>query len=263
MQSMRRFFSTSSTTRDIQNLTVIGSGLMGSGIAQVAAQSKLKVIMVDQNERALQKGTKNINHSLKRIAKKKFEGDATAQKAYIEEVLSRISVSTNSNEAVSDSDLVIEAIVESLAAKHSLFKQLDEAAPQKTIFASNTSSLPIAAIASVTKRLDRFAGLHYFNPVPQMKLVEIIKTNETSESVFQSLYELTKTMGKTPVVCKDTPGFIVNRLLVPYMLEALRLVERGDATKEDVDVAMKLGAGYRKFPFRNDNCFFFFHNLIY
>lgn len=143
----------------------------------------------------------------------------------------------------------IEAIVENLDAKQKLFAQLDSVAKQGTIFASNTSSLPIASIASATKRLDRFAGLHFFNPVPQMKLVEIIRTEDTSAEVTTALFDFAKRLGKVPVDCKDTPGFIVNRLLVPYMMEALRMVERGDATKEDVDTAMKLGAGYPMGPF--------------
>ncbi|KAI8851300.1 3-hydroxyacyl-CoA dehydrogenase [Chytridium lagenaria] len=233
----------------IKHITVIGSGLMGAGIVQVAAQSKLSVTMVDLSDEAVTKGKAIITSSLKRVAKKKFDGDEASQKAFIDDVFSRISTSTDAATAVKSTDLVVEAIVENLATKQTLFKHLDGVAPQSTIFASNTSSLPIGDIASVTQRKDRFAGLHYFNPVPQMKLVEIIRTDDTSNEVYQSLVELSKTMGKVPVACKDTPGFIVNRLLVPYMMEALRIVERGDATKEDVDVAMKLGAGYPMGPF--------------
>ncbi|KAJ3106800.1 hypothetical protein HDU97_005507 [Phlyctochytrium planicorne] len=233
----------------VKNITVIGSGLMGAGIVQVAAQSKLSVTMVDLSEDAINKGKAIISSSLKRVAKKKFAEDEGAQKAFVDDVFTRISTSTDAGAAVKSSDLVVEAIVENLGTKQTLFKHLDSVAPKSTIFASNTSSLPIGDIASVTNRKDRFAGLHYFNPVPQMKLVEIIRTDQTSEEVFQSLVTLSKSMGKVPVACKDTPGFIVNRLLVPYMMEALRLVERGDATKEDVDIAMKLGAGYPMGPF--------------
>ncbi|KAJ3416769.1 hypothetical protein HDV05_000143 [Chytridiales sp. JEL 0842] len=244
---IKRSFTTGVTP--IKNITVVGAGLMGAGIVQVAAQSKLNVTMVDLSQDTLDKGKTIISSSLKRIAKKKFEGDDAAQKAFVDDVFSRITTGTDSSKAAASSDLVVEAIVENLNVKRSLFSQLDAAAPAKTIFASNTSSLPIGDIASATKRLDRFAGLHYFNPVPQMKLVEIIRTQETSDGVFQALWDMSKTMGKVPVVCKDTPGFIVNRLLVPYMMEAVRLVERGDATKEDVDTAMKLGAGYPMGPF--------------
>jgi 3-hydroxyacyl-CoA dehydrogenase len=179
---------------------------MGAGIVQVAAQSKVNVTMVDVTQEALDKGKGIISASLKRVAKKKFDGDEAAQKAFVDEIFTRISTSTDANASVASTDLVVEAIVENLNVKRKLFSQLDSAAPSKTIFASNTSSLPIGDIASSTKRLDRFAGLHYFNPVPQMKLVEIIRTAETSDAVFQSLWELSKTMGKVPVACKDTPG---------------------------------------------------------
>jgi len=153
--------------------------------------------------------------------------------------------------AVEETDLVVEAIVENLGIKQGLFKSLDQVAPSSAIFASNTSSLQIGKIASSTsaERQAQFAGLHFFNPVPQMKLVEIIKTNQTKPGVFAALEGFVKKVGKTSVSCKDTPGFIVNRLLVPYMMEAIRMVERGDATKEDVDTAMKLGAGYPMGPF--------------
>ncbi|KAJ3205370.1 hypothetical protein HDU67_008889 [Dinochytrium kinnereticum] len=238
-----------SAISQIKHVTVIGSGLMGAGIVQVAAQSKLSVTMVDLSEEAVTKGKGIITSSLKRVAKKKFAEDEAAQKAFVDDVFSRIATSTDAASAVKSTDLVVEAIVENLATKQTLFKHLDGVAQHSTIFASNTSSLPIADIASVTNRKDRFAGLHYFNPVPQMKLVEIIKTDQTSDEVFQSLVDMSKVMGKVPVACKDTPGFIVNRLLVPYMMEALRLVERGDASMQDVDTAMKLGAGYPMGPF--------------
>jgi 3-hydroxyacyl-CoA dehydrogenase len=163
--------------------------------------------------------------------------------------MTRIKTSTDSAKAVGDADLVVEAIVENLDVKRKLFGALDAAAPKHTIFASNTSSLPIESIATSTKRLDRFGGLHFFNPVPQMKLVEVIRAPHTSDATFNALLAVTKKMGKVPVKCKDTPGFVVNRLLVPYILEAMRMAERGDASTEDIDVAMKLGAGYPMGPF--------------
>ncbi|KAJ3191238.1 hypothetical protein HK101_007949 [Irineochytrium annulatum] len=248
---LTRSFSSSAAAHQVQRLTVIGSGLMGAGIVQVAAQSKLPVTMVDLNDEALQKGKAIISSSLKRVAKKKHEGDDAAQKSFVDDVLKRVTLTTDVEAAVKDTDLVVEAIVENLGTKQKLFKQLDGIAKPSTIFASNTSSLPISDIASVTSaaRQSRFAGLHYFNPVPQMKLVEIVRTDKTEESVYQDLVALSKAMGKVSVCCKDTPGFIVNRLLVPYMMESLRLVERGVATKEDVDIAMKLGAGYPMGPF--------------
>ncbi|KAI9202438.1 3-hydroxyacyl-CoA dehydrogenase [Polychytrium aggregatum] len=245
----RRLFSSSASAMQIKNVTVVGSGLMGAGIVQVAAQSMFNVTMVDLTPDTLKKGEALINSSLGRIARKKFASDTEAQAAFIKDVWTRIQLSTDSAQAVQDSDLVVEAIVENIDVKRSLFKSLDAAAPSRTIFTSNTSSLPIQAIASATQRGDRFGGLHFFNPVPQMKLVEVIKTKDTSSVVFDELVAFSKAVGKEPVACGDTPGFIVNRLLVPYMMEALRLVERGDANMKDVDTAMKLGAGYPMGPF--------------
>ncbi|KAI8825219.1 3-hydroxyacyl-CoA dehydrogenase [Fimicolochytrium jonesii] len=242
-----------SQVKPIERIAVVGSGLMGAGVVQVAAQAGLHVYMVDLNDESLRKGEKIITSSLKRVAKKKFGGDAEGAdaRAYIDDVMSRVKLSKDSAAAASDSQLVVEAIVENLQTKQALFRGLDKAAPAETIFVSNTSSLPIGDIASATgaARQAQFAGMHFFNPVPQMKLVEIIRTPQTSDAVFDALVAVTKKIGKVPVACKDTPGFIVNRLLVPYMMEALRLVERGDASKEDVDTAMKLGAGYPMGPF--------------
>jgi 3-hydroxyacyl-CoA dehydrogenase len=235
---------------EIKNITVIGAGLMGSGIVQVAAQSGYNVTMVDTSDKAIDNGKTIIQKSLARVAKKKFE-EAEKQTEFVNQVFKNIKTSISANEAVKDTDLVIEAIVENINVKQRLFKDLDAHAPKSAIFASNTSSLPICDISATVpyERQERFAGLHFFNPVPQMKLVEIIKTEKTANDVFAALQAFTKNIKKVPVTCKDTPGFIVNRLLVPYLMEAARLVERGDATKEDVDIAMKLGAGYPMGPF--------------
>ena len=233
----------------IKHITVIGAGLMGAGIAQVAAQSGYRVSLCDTTQGALDKGNKMIASSLGRIAKKKFENDAQAQKESVEKVIQQIDFTLDSVQAAKSTDLIVEAIVENLDVKQKLFKSLDQVAPASTIFCSNTSSLPIGDIAQATTRAKSFAGLHFFNPVPQMKLVEIIKTDQTDPQVLSSLDAFTKSLKKVPVSCKDTPGFIVNRLLVPYLMEAIRMVERGDASKEDVDIAMKLGAGYPMGPF--------------
>ncbi|GAA5979455.1 hypothetical protein JCM5350_003912 [Sporobolomyces pararoseus] len=244
--SSTRFSEDGATTApSIENLTVFGAGLMGAGIAQVAAMNGVKVVMTDVSEGALKNGRSIIQKSLTRIARKKHAEDTTAQQAFIDSVFSNLSTTTSAQSAVSESDLVIEAIVENLATKQELFRRLDELAPENTRFASNTSSLSITRIAEGVSeaRKKRFAGFHAFNPVPQMKLVELIATEQTEPQVMQSLLELCKRMKKSPVQCKDTPGFIVNRLLVPYMLEAIRMYERGDATAEDIDTAMKLGAG--------------------
>ncbi|RXG68395.1 Hydroxyacyl-coenzyme A dehydrogenase, mitochondrial [Armadillidium vulgare] len=155
----------------------------------------------------------------------------------------------DSTASVKNADLVVEAIVENIDIKQKLFKQLDEAAPEHTIFASNTSSLSIQKIAQNAKRKDRFGGLHFFNPVPVMKLLEVIRIPETSQTTIDSMLAWGKAMGKVTVQCKDTPGFIVNRLLVPYYGEAYRMYERGDATTRDIDTAMKLGTGYPMGPF--------------
>lgn len=222
---------------------------MGAGIAQVAASTGHSVVLVDTSADILKKSAKGIENSLKRVAKKKFAEKPEDGEAFVQKVLKNISTSTDAASVVHGTDLVVEAIVENLKVKQDLFGALDKVAPEHTIFASNTSSLPIADIASCTARLDCFGGLHFFNPVPMMKLVEVIKTPATSQQTFDALLEFSKALGKHPVSCKDTPGFIVNRLLVPYMLEAVRLHERGHGSKEDIDVAMKLGAGYPMGPF--------------
>ncbi|KAH9492794.1 hypothetical protein Btru_024730 [Bulinus truncatus] len=233
----------------IKTVTVIGSGLMGSGIAQVAAATGHTVTVVDKTKEIIDKAEGSIKKSLDRIAKKKFPDDLKAQQKYCSDVLGNIKMSTDVLNAVKVSDLVIEAIVENLEVKRELFSSLDKVSPPKTLFASNTSSIPIKDIASVTSRKDKFGGLHFFNPVPLMKLLEVIRIPETSDETYNLLDNFGKALGKTTVQCKDTPGFIVNRLLVPYMVEAIRLVERGDASPRDVDTAMKLGAGYPMGPF--------------
>lgn len=242
------FFSTTSSQNAIKTVTVIGSGLMGSGIAQVAAATNHKVTMVDQTDAILTKSLNAIEKSLEKVSKKKFKDDPEAGKQFVTDTLSRITISTDPAANIAETDLLIEAIVENMRVKHNLFAELDKAAPSHTIFASNTSSLPIAEIASITKRQDRFGGLHFFNPVPLMKLVEVIRIPETSEETFDALYQFSKELGKVPVSCKDTPGFIVNRLLVPYIMESIRMLERGDASAKDIDTAMKLGAGYPMGP---------------
>lgn len=233
----------------VKHVTVIGGGLMGSGIAQVAAATGHTVVLVDQTEDILAKSKKGIEESLRRVAKKKFAEDPKAGDEFVAKTLSSISTSTDAASVVHSTDLVVEAIVENLEKKSELFKRLDKFAAEHTIFASNTSSLQITSIANATTRQDRFAGLHFFNPVPIMKLVEVIKTPMTSQKTLESLMNFSKILGKHPVSCKDTPGFIVNRLLLPYFMDAIRLYERGDASKEDIDTSMKLGAGYPMGPF--------------
>lgn len=242
--------SSSPVAKDaIRNVVVIGGGLMGAGIAQVAATTGFNVTLVEMNDGLVEKARGNIKKSLQRVAKKQFKEDEKAQKEFIEKILARLGGSSDLKQAVKNSDLVIEAVVENMKVKHELFGSIDDCSPEHTIFASNTSSLSIAEIASVTKRQDRFGGLHYFNPVPMMKLLEVVRTDKQSEDTYQKLMAFGNGMGKACITCKDTPGFVVNRLLVPYMAEAVRMLERGDASARDIDTAMKLGAGYPMGPF--------------
>jgi 3-hydroxyacyl-CoA dehydrogenase len=245
--SVRAFAS--ATSLPINNVVVIGGGLMGNGIAQVSATAGYNVTIIDQNDAILQKTKQSIEDSLKRVAKKKFANDAKAGSAFVDEHMKKISTSSSLPSAVKDADLIVEAIVENVEAKRKLFDELEKNAKKTAVFATNTSSLRLADIAKNMKQKDRFGGLHFFNPVPIMKLLEVIRLPDTSEQTFQTLMEYGKKVGKTTVVCKDTPGFIVNRLLVPYCYEAFRMYERGDATIKDIDTAMKLGAGYPMGPF--------------
>ncbi|KAL5018106.1 hypothetical protein ScPMuIL_003828 [Solemya velum] len=250
MKTVARSFSTACTRHGpVKVVTIIGSGLMGSGIAQVAASTGHDVVLVDQTGDILSKAMASMQKSLSRVAKKKFAEDPKGGEAFVAATMGRISTETDSSAAVKNADLVVEAIVENLAVKQELFSALDKSAPKHTIFTSNTSSLPIQDIAVATDRQDRFGGLHFFNPVPMMKLLEVIRIPSTSDETFNTLLEFGKAVKKTTVQCKDTPGFIVNRLLVPYMMEAVRLAERGDASPRDIDTAMKLGAGYPMGPF--------------
>ncbi|KAJ6643502.1 Hydroxyacyl-coenzyme A dehydrogenase, mitochondrial [Pseudolycoriella hygida] len=217
-------------------------------MSQVAATSGYNVTLVEVNSGLLENAQKNIKKSLERVAKKQFKDNDAGQKKFVDEVSQRIIGSVDVKSTIKSTDLVIEAIIENIKIKHELFSSIDSLAPAHTIFASNTSSLSIAEIASVTQRKDRFGGLHFFNPVPVMKLLEIIRTADTSEQTYNAMKSFGESIGKACITCKDTPGFVVNRLLVPYMAEAVRLLERGDASARDIDTAMKLGAGYPMGP---------------
>lgn len=248
--AFKRFYSLSvASNQKINHVAVVGGGLMGSGIAQVSAQSGYNVTLVDQNEKILSKSLGGIQKSLMRSTKKKFEGKPEEQEKFINEVLSRIQTADSVEKGAEKADLIIEAIVENLNVKHSLFKRLDEISPPGTIFASNTSSLSIKDIAQPCSRKDRFGGLHFFNPVPVMKLLEVVKTEDTSDATYNTLLEFGKTLGKVTVECKDTPGFLVNRLLVPFLFSAIHMYERGEGSLRDIDAAMKLGASHPMGPF--------------
>ena len=230
---------------NVKKVGVVGCGLMGHGIAQVAAQGGCTVVAVETEQRFLDSGLARIDKSLAKLAEKAKEKggsfDAAAVRARISGSLER--------KALADCDLVIEAIVEDLAVKNQLFAELGKLCKKETIFASNTSSFPIAEMAKASGRPAQFVGLHFFNPVQLMKLVEVVRTDATSDEVFAAARAFGEACGKSPVACKDTPGFVVNRLLVPYMAEAMKMADRGDASVQDIDTAMKLGCGYPMGPF--------------
>ncbi|HUL70789.1 MAG TPA: 3-hydroxybutyryl-CoA dehydrogenase [Gemmatimonadales bacterium] len=227
---------------DIRSVGVLGCGLMGSGIAQVAAMAGYKTTVRDVAQSFLDKGRAGIVKSLDKFVEK---GKLTAEQR--DATLGRLAFVTEVP-ALRESDIVIEAVTEDLELKNGLWKELDGLCGGQTIFASNTSSLTIAAMASATKRADRFVGLHFFNPVPLMELVEVVRTVTTSQPVFDRTFAFAKSLGKQAVAAKDTSGFIVNLLLVPYLLDAIRALEHGVASTADIDTAMKLGCGYPMGP---------------
>jgi 3-hydroxybutyryl-CoA dehydrogenase len=232
---------------EIKKVGVLGCGLMGSGIAQVGATAGFDVTVLEVEQKLLDKGFAGIEKSLTKFAERPPEkGGITAQQK--KEILSRLKGTTRPAE-LADCDIVIEAIIENLAQKREMFAGLDGIVKKDAIFASNTSSISITELMTATKRPERFVGLHFFNPVPLMKLVEVVRTIATANDVYDSAYEFAKKLGKVPVRAKDTTGFIVNRLLVPYMLDAIRAYEEGVGSIEDIDNAMKLGCGYPMGPF--------------
>jgi 3-hydroxybutyryl-CoA dehydrogenase len=227
----------------IQKVGVVGCGLMGSGIAQVTAQAGLPTVVREVSQGLVDKGLKGIENNLARLVEK---GALTEQAKT--EIRGRLKGVTSLDE-LKDCDLVIEAIIEQLPAKRELFCTLDSLCPPHTIFASNTSSLTITEIAAATKRPQRFVGLHFFNPVPVMKLVEVVKTIATDAGVYEEMVNFGAKLGKTPVRAQDSGGFIVNRLLVPYLLDSIRALEEGVGSVVDIDNSMKFGCGYPMGPF--------------
>ncbi len=226
----------------IKKVGVMGCGLMGSGIAQVIAQSGYEVLVGEATENLLGRGIGRIQGGLGKDIDK---GKITAQDG--EAILKRIKGTTDLND-FADCDIVIEAIIENIEEKRKLFGALDKICKPETIFSSNTSSLTIIEMAAATKRQDRFGGTHFFNPVPVMKLVEVVKTISTSDATVERLKAFGESLGKTVVIAKDSAGFIVNLLLVPYLLDAIRALESGVATRDDIDNGMKLGCGHPMGP---------------
>ncbi len=227
----------------IERVGVAGCGLMGSGIAEVAARAGFDVVVREIEDDALEAGKGRIRKSLDRAVEKgKIEaGDRDA-------AWERIAF-TVELDGLADRDLIVEAIVESLEAKNELFGALDDVCGPETIFASNTSSLTITDMAAATDRPEKVMGLHFFNPVPVMKLVEVVRTIVTSDETFERAFEFARALGKEPIAAKDNSGFVVNLLLVPYMLDAIRQLERGVASIEDIDKGMTLGTGHPMGPF--------------
>lgn len=228
---------------EVRRVAVLGCGLMGSGIAEISAKAGLEVWVREVSDQFAEKGKAAITKSLdKAVEKGKLEQDAR------DAAMGQLKFTTRL-EDLKDCDLIIEAVTEDLELKNEMFRTLDAICPPHTIFASNTSSLTIADMAAATRRPDRVLGLHFFNPVPVMKLVEVVRTIATSDDAYQTAFAFAKKIGKDPVEAKDTSGFIVNRLLVPYMLDSIRCLEQGLATIEDIDKSMQLGTGYPMGPF--------------
>lgn len=227
---------------DITTVGVVGAGLMGSGIVEQCARSGYRVVLREVDDEAIERGLARINASMARAVER---GKLTNEER--DSASAKISSSTDLAD-LSDCDLVIEAITENLPLKQDIFRTLDEIVRPDVILASNTSSVSITALGSVTRRPDKVAGVHFFNPVPVMKLVELVTALESSPETMTRLREFGASLGKEVVIAKDTPGFIVNFLLVPYLLDAVRAVENGMATKEDIDTGIHLGLNHPMGP---------------
>lgn len=232
----------------IQNVTVIGGGVMGAGIAQVSAQNGFNVVVVANDEYS-QKCMVSIWKSLDIISKKRFPTEPKSAKTWTDGILGNIQTTQKYDIGCENADLIIESVVEDLDIKKGVFQKIDPLIPQKAIVASNTSSLSIEEMSLGLQCADRFLGVHFFNPVWHMKLVEVIATNQTSENAMNAVLSYVSDIGKTAVKCADNPGFIVNHMLYPYLMESLRFMESGHASVADIDSAMKLGAGLPLGPF--------------
>ncbi len=228
---------------EIRRVGVVGCGLMGSGIAQTCAQSGYETVVHEVNQQLLEKGLERIHSAWDMLV-----GKGKLNESQAREARGRLRGTLNL-EDFRDCDLVIEAIIENMDEKRKLFPHLDRILRPEAIIATNTSSLTIIEMAAVTNRQDKVAGLHFFNPAPVMKLVEVVRTIATSDETVETLKGFARSLGKTPIVAKDRAGFIVNFLLIPYMLAAIRMYEQGFATMEDIDTGMKLGCGYPMGPF--------------
>ena len=227
----------------MENIAVIGAGTMGNGIAHVFAQNGYKVNLIDISAEALDKAFKTIEKNLDRMLSKEKITTETKEKT-----LSNLHKITNLKEGVSDADLVVEAATENMDIKLSIFKEMDQFAPANCILSTNTSSISITKIAAVTKRADKVIGMHFMNPVPVMKLVEVIKGYSTSNETLQTIMELSKIIGKVPVEVNDFPGFVANKILMPMINEAIITLHEGVAGVEEIDTVMKLGMAHPMGP---------------
>lgn len=227
---------------EIRKIGVCGCGLMGSGIAEVTAKAGIPVVVREVTEDLLKKGLGRIEKSLSKAVEKGKLDEPGKKK-----VLDNITGTTKLDD-LRDCDLICEAIIENIEEKRKLYKELDGCVKKEAIFASNTSSLSITEMGAVTSRPSQFCGLHFFNPVPVMKLVEVVKTLATSESAYETAKTFAEKLGKVVVSCKDSPGFVVNRLLVPYLTNSIRAYQDGVASREDIDNGMKLGCGHPMGP---------------
>ena len=227
----------------IRRVGVAGCGLMGSGIAQTCAQSGYETVVREVNQQLLDKGMAHMHEAWEMLA-----GKGKITQGQVDEYQARLH-STLELADFADCDLVLEAVIENMEEKVRLFPALDNILKPAALILSNTSSLNVTQMGAVTKRPDKVCGLHFFNPAPVMKLVEVVRTISTSDETIETVKQFALSLGKTPVLAKDTAGFIVNFLLIPYLLAAIRMLENGMATRDDIDIAMKLGCGYPMGPF--------------
>jgi 3-hydroxybutyryl-CoA dehydrogenase len=229
----------------IKTIAIVGAGIMGNGIAQVAATAGYEVTLRSRGQATLDKAQASIKNSLARMVK-----SGRIEEAKADEIAKGIKTTQSLEEAISGADFVIESIAENLELKQDLFAEMDKICPPHTILASNTSQLSVTAVGSKTGRQDKIVGCHWFNPPPVMKLVEIVRAGKTSDETLQATVQLCQAFGKETIVCKDTPGFVVNRLLLVQRAEALRMLDEGVASAEDIDRAIELGLNHPVGPFK-------------
>ncbi|KAI1720944.1 3-hydroxyacyl-CoA dehydrogenase, NAD binding domain-containing protein [Ditylenchus destructor] len=236
----------------VNNIVIVGTGLMGTGIAQVAVESGVHVTMVGRTEEKCEGARTKISNGVNKTAKRKLANESPeTQQGFVSTTLANLEFVTDVFSANLDStDMVVEAVVENLKVKQKLFTDLEAVVPSHCLLVTNTSSFLLEDVScKMGERRKNFGGLHFFNPVPAMKLVEVVRGLETSDEAYDSLFRFCQRIGKQPVRCKDSPGFIVNRLLMPYLADAMRLAESGDAEVKDIDTAMRLGTGHPMGPF--------------